>query len=258
MSDYKLIKAWEADGAAWISINRPPLNVLDIATIEEINRALWALRQREKELRALVITAEGDKAFSAGVDVADHTPDKVHRMLDVFHAVFRNLEALEIPTVAAVKGAALGGGAELAIFCDMIAAADNLRIGQPEIKVGVFPPVAAVVLPRVMPEKRAVELILGGEVMRAEEAKALGLVNRVFPLASFDEELKKFLGVFTSLSGAVLRVTKKALRAAKGLSFGDALTGVEGIYHQELMPTADAKEGLEAFLEKRTPVWKHR
>lgn len=258
MSDYKFIKTWEADGAAWVSINRPPLNVLDIPTIEELNRALGAVRQREKEIRALVITAEGDKAFSAGVDVADHTPDKVDRMVEVFHAIFRNLETLEIPTVAAVKGAALGGGAELAIYCDMIAAADNLKIGQPEIKVGVFPPVAAVLLTRVMPEKRAYELVLGGEVMRAEEAKALGLVNRVFPLASFDEEFKKFLGVFTSLSGSVLRVTKKALRAAKGLSFGDALTKVEGIYLQELMPTADAKEGLNAFMEKRTPIWKHR
>jgi cyclohexa-1,5-dienecarbonyl-CoA hydratase len=192
------------------------------------------------------------------VDVADHTPDKVQRMTDVFDAIFRNLETLEIPTIAAVKGAALGGGCEVAIFCDMIVAADNLKIGQPEIKVGVFPPLAAVLLPRVLPEKRALELILGGETIRAEEAKALGLVNRVVPLASFGEEFKKFLQVFTSLSGSVLRMTKRAVRAAKGLPFHEALARVERIYLDDLMPTEDAKEGLTSFLEKRTPVWKNR
>jgi cyclohexa-1,5-dienecarbonyl-CoA hydratase len=179
-------------------------------------------------------------------------------MVEVFHAIFHNLDALTIPTIAAVKGAALGGGCEVAIFCDMIVAADNLKIGQPEIKVGVFPPIAAVVLPRVMPEKRALELILGGEAIRAEEAKALGLVNRVLTLATFDEELRKFLRVFTSLSGSVLRTTKVAIRAAKGLPFGDALGRVERIYLDDLMPTADAKEGLASFLEKRAPVWTHR
>jgi cyclohexa-1,5-dienecarbonyl-CoA hydratase len=258
MGDYQFIKTWESEGAAWVSINRPPFNVLDIPTMEEVNRALSEVKQRETQLRALVITAEGDKAFSAGVDVADHTPDKVQRMVDVFHAIFRNLDQLEIPTIAAAKGAALGGGCELAIFCDMILAGENLKIGQPEIKVGVFPPIAAVVLPRVMPEKRALELLLGGEAIRADEAKALGLANRVFPLASFDEEVGKFLKVFTSLSGSVLRATKRAVRAAKGLSFGDGLHRVEGIYLDELMPLEDAKEGLGAFLEKRPPTWKHR
>lgn len=258
MADYQFIKTWEADGAAWISINRPPFNVVDIPTMEEINRALQEVHGRQTAYRALVLTAEGDKAFSAGVEVADHTPDKVDRMIEVFHAIFRNLETLDIPTVAAVKGAALGGGCELAIACDMIVAADNLKLGQPEIKVGVFPPIAAVLLPRVMPEKRAWELVLGGETMRAEEAKALGLVSRVAPLASFDEELKKFLGIFTSLSSSVLRSTKKALRAARGLSFADALGKVERLYLDELMPLADAKEGLASFLEKRPAVWTHK
>lgn len=258
MADYKFIKAWDADGVAWISINRPPLNVLDIPTMEEMNRALVEVRQRETQFRVLVITAEGDKAFSAGVDVADHTPDKVDRMTELFHGIFRNLESLEIPTIAAAKGAALGGGGELAIGCDMCVAADNLKIGQPEIKVGVFPPVAAVILPRVIPPKRAYELVLGGEAIRAEEAKALGLVNRVVPLASFDEELKKFLAMFTTLSGSVLRATKRALVAGKLGTFNEALDRVEKVYLKELMPLADATEGLTAFLEKRPAVWKHK
>ena len=258
MAEYKFIETWDADGAAWIRINRPPLNVLDIPTMEELNDALVAVKARELEVRALVITAAGDKAFSAGVDVADHTPDKVERMIEVFHDIFHNLDALEIPTIAAVKGAALGGGCELAIFCDMIVAADNLKIGQPEVKVGVFPPLAAVVLPRLVPEKRAFELIVGGEIIRAEEAKAIGLVNKVVPLQSFDEEFGKFLRVFTTLSGPVLRITKKALRAARGLGFAEALSQVEKIYLKELMTTEDANEGLKAFLEKRAPQWRHR
>ena len=256
--DYQFIKTWDADGAAWISINRPPLNVLDIPTMEELNVALTAVKARELEVRALVITAEGDKAFSAGVDVADHTADKVAYMVEVFHQIFHNLDALQIPTIGAVKGAALGGGCELAIFCDMIVASDRLKIGQPEVKVGVFPPLAAVMLPRLVPEKRAFELITGGEVIRADEALAIGLVNKIVPAASFDEEFSTFLRVFTSLSGVVLRSTKKAIRAARGLPFGDALNKVEQIYLNELMVTDDAKEGLKAFLDKRAPAWKDR
>jgi len=258
MSEYKYLKTWDADGAAWISINRPPLNVLDIPTMEELNDALRAVKARELEVRALVVTAEGEKAFSAGVDVADHTPDKVGRMVEVFHQIFHNLDGLTIPTVAAVKGAALGGGCELAIFCDMIVAADNLKIGQPEIKVGVFPPIAAVVLPYLIPEKRAFEIVAGGEIIRAQEAHALGLVNKIVPIATFDEEFGKFLRVFTTLSGPVLRSTKKAMRAARGQSFPNALARVERIYLDELMVTEDAQEGLGAFLEKRAPVWRHR
>ncbi|MDF1553353.1 MAG: enoyl-CoA hydratase/isomerase family protein [Deferrisomatales bacterium] len=255
--DYQFIKTWDADGAAWISINRPPLNVLDIPTMEEINDALTVVKARELEVRALVLTAEGDKAFSAGVDVADHTEDKVEYMIDVFHRIFYNLAQLQIPTIGAVKGAALGGGCELAIFCDMIVAADNLKIGQPEIQVGVFPPLAVVMLPRLIPEKRAFELVAGGGVIRAAEASALGLVNQVVPLGSFGEEFGAFLKRFTSLSGSVLRSTKKAVRAAKGLGFADALHSVERIYLDELMVTDDAKEGLKAFMDKRAPVWKH-
>ncbi len=258
MSDYKFIKTWDADGAAWISINRPPLNVLDIPTMEELNDALVVVKSRELEVRALVITAEGDKAFSAGVDVADHTDDKVEYMIEVFHQIFYNLAQLQIPTIAAVKGAALGGGCELAIFCDMIVASDRLKIGQPEVKVGVFPPLAVVMIPRLVPEKRAFELIAGGEVIRADEALAIGLVNKIVPAASFDEEFGKFLRVFTDLSGAVLRSTKKAIHAARGLPFGDALHRVERIYLDELMVTDDAREGLTAFLEKRAPEWKDK
>lgn len=255
MSDFKFIKTWEADGVAYISTNRPPLNVLDIPTMQEINIALLDVKAKEGSLKALVITAEGPKAFSAGVDVADHTADKMDMMIGVFHDIFRNMETLSLPVIAAVKGAALGGGCEYALCCDMVVAADNLKIGQPEIQVGVFPPIAAVMLPRVIPEKKAFELLMNGSVIKAEEAKAYGLVNQVWPLDSFDESFAKWLKSFTSLSASVMKETKKAIRAAKGLPFNDALSKVEKLYLGDLMKTKDAHEGLAAFMEKRAPVW---
>lgn len=258
MSTFQFISTSRQGGVARIDIARPPLNVLDIPTMEEFNVALDAVLADQADLQVLVIGAQGEKAFSAGVDVADHTPEKMDRMIGAFHGIFLRLDKMQIPVIAAVKGAALGGGCELALFCDMIVASDTLKIGQPEIKVGVFPPVAAVVLPRVIPEKKAFELLVGGEVIRADEAKACGLVNQVFPLAEFDASFEKFLKIFTSLSGSVMKETKKAIRAAKGLSFPDALHKVEGLYLNDMMKTADAKEGLAAFLEKRAPVWTHR
>lgn len=258
MGDYNFIKSWRQDGIGFISINRPPFNVLDIPTMEELNEAIVAAKADELALQALVITGEGERAFSAGVDVADHTEEKMEHMLEVFHELFRNLDQLEIPVIAAVKGAALGGGCELALYCDMIIAADNLKIGQPEIKVGVFPPVAAVMLPRSVPEKLAFELLVTGEALRAERAKECGLVNCVHPLPEFDDSFAAFLTNLRSLSGAVLRMTKRAIRKARGLPFPEALHKVEELYLGELMETEDAKEGLAAFMEKRAPVWKHR
>ena len=258
MTAYQNIKTRRDGGVTWITLARPPLNVLDLRTMEELSQALSEVQAEQTDTRALVIAAEGEKAFSAGVDVADHTPDRVDRMIGGFHAIFRTLEALQIPTFAAVKGLALGGGCELASGCDIVVAADNLKIGQPEIKVGVFPSIAAVVLPRLVSEKKALELILGGEVVGAEEARRIGLVSRVFPLSSFDEDFRKFLAGFAELSGPVLRAAKQAVRVARGREFEDALERVERIYLGQLMATEDAREGLDAFLAKRPPRWKHR
>lgn len=258
MPDFQFLKCWDADGVAWISINRPPLNIIDISTARELSDAVGKVREREEALSALVITSEGERAFSAGVDVADHTEDKAEAMLDAVHSIFRALDPLSLPTVAALKGLALGGGCELALCCDMVVAAENLRIGLPEIKVGVYPPLAAGILAALIPPKRAFEMLLGGNPLTAEEARAAGLVNRVFPLSTFDEEVAAFLRTFTSLSRPVLRSAKKGLRAARRRSFSQALATVERIYLDQLMATEDAREGLAAFLERRAPAWKNR
>jgi cyclohexa-1,5-dienecarbonyl-CoA hydratase len=257
MSEFKFLQYSCADSVIRIAINRPPYNVLDIATMAEMNLALDRALA-EASAKVLIVTGAGEKAFSSGVDVADHTHDKVQSMIDTFHGNIKRLLAMPIPTVAAVNGAALGGGYELALACDMAVAAEGAKIGQPEIKLGVFPPIAAILLPRLTSPVRAMELILGGNTIDAREALALGLVNRVFPRESFAADTAKFIEQFVSLSRAALVYTKRALREASGKSFHEALPRVEQLYLKELMATEDATEGLNAFMEKRKPVWKNR
>jgi len=239
----------------WLTLCRPPHNWMNIPMMEEINRALDSLQSLSLSL--LVIKAEG-KAFSVGVEVADHMGDKVERMIDAFHGIFRRLDALGVPTLAVVGGAALGGGCELATYCDMVLASQKARFGQPEIQVGVFPPIAALAFPRMIGRKKALELILSGEAMGAQEALQIGLVNKVVPPEALEEEARAWAERFSKLSPAVLRLARKAVLEGWDTRPEDGLRRIEEIYLQELMKTEDAHEGLRAFLEKRNPVWKGR
>jgi cyclohexa-1,5-dienecarbonyl-CoA hydratase len=190
--------------------------------------------------------------------VADHTADKVQDMIHGFHRLFRLLANLNIPTLAIINGAALGGGCELAIFCDMIVASERAKFGQPEIKVGVFPPLAAVMLPRLMPHHRALELLLTGETIDAAEAYRLGLVNRVAPPEELMAVANELIAKLAGLSGSILRYTRKAAWLGAAGSFPDALVAIEKLYLDELMQTHDAHEGLAAFMEKRPPAWQNK
>jgi cyclohexa-1,5-dienecarbonyl-CoA hydratase len=152
----------------------------------------------------------------------------------------------------------LGGGCEVAIFCDIVLASEKAKFGQPEIKVGVLPPIAVVMFPRLMDRKKALELILTGDVITAPEAKNLGIVNQVIPVEEFEAKKKEFIQKFTTLSGAVLKITIKSINLTIGLDYHNAIKIVEDIYLNELMGTDDANEGLQAFLEKREPVWKNK
>jgi cyclohexa-1,5-dienecarbonyl-CoA hydratase len=244
------------DSIAKITINRPPLNVLDITTMKEINQALESINNNQG-IKLLIITGEG-KNFSGGVDVKDHTMDKYEEMIEVFHRMFRLLIALPQPTLAVINGAALGGGCELATFCDMAIASETAKIGQPEIKIGVFPPIAAITFPRFIGRKKALELILTGDVINAEEALKLGLVNYVVPEDKLEEESNKFAQKFASLSGVILSLTKRAAMQGIDNDFEEVLQRVEHIYNREMMSTKDAQEGLQSFMEKRKPVWQNK
>jgi len=243
------------DGLARISINRPPLNILNVETLLELTMALERARN-DASVAVVVITGVGDRAFCAGVDIKDHLPEKVGSTLSVFNKVFYTLESLDRPTIAVVNGLALGGGCELAIACDMIIASETAQFGQPEIKVGAIPPVAVALLPKLVGRRKALELVLTGDVITATEAKHIGLVNRVVPTERLEEATRELVAKLKVNSPIVLRLTRMALRQSQDLDFKNGLEKVTDIYLNLLIRTEDAVEGLKAFLEKRKPQWK--
>jgi len=251
----KHIQADFKEGVATLTLNRAPLNWLNIEMMEEINAFFEGLL-KEKSLKLLVIQAAG-KAFSVGVEVADHMGDLAPKMIGVFHRMFRLMDALKVPSLAVVNGSALGGGCELALYCDMVIATEKSKFGQPEIQVGVFPPIAALVFPRIIGRKKAMELILTGDTISAQEASVLGLINKVVSEASLGQEVNAFVEKFTKLSGLVLKLTKEATLAGLNDDMNEGLKVIEKIYLNQLMKTQDAMEGLKAFLEKRNPTWKN-
>jgi cyclohexa-1,5-dienecarbonyl-CoA hydratase len=254
---YQHIRFRIEDRVARITFARPPLNVFNIEMMQEIASALGECAQRD--LVAIVFDADKEcRSFSAGVAIEEHVQETIFQMLDSFHSIFRQLEQLAKPTIALVDGAALGGGCELVAACDIVIASDRSRFGQPEIKLGVFPPVAAVILPLVIGEKRARELILTGEIIDAVEAGRLGLCNHIVPGGQLEPKLLEVLAKLRELSGASLGFARQSLDAGRGKSVAALLNVQENIYLHELMKTEDANEGIKAFIEKRKPVWRHR
>jgi cyclohexa-1,5-dienecarbonyl-CoA hydratase len=246
--------------AAWITLDRPPLNVLDIATNRALAACVRSLALRP-DVRVVALCGAGERAFSAGVAIEDHVPARVGEMLEAFHGVFRALIELGRPTIALVRGAALGGGCELVAFADAALAAESATFGLPEISLGCLPPVAALVLPAVVGAKAAVEMALSGDTINAARACAIGLVNRVVPDESFDEEARAFVARFARHSGSSLALAHEAFAPAlrggrdRG-AFLAELARVEALYLERLMATHDAAEGIAAWREKRAPVWR--
>jgi cyclohexa-1,5-dienecarbonyl-CoA hydratase len=237
--------------AARITLNNPPLNVIDIRMMEELRAALEQI-DALPEVTVTVI-AGSENAFSAGVDVAAHTPDKVRGMLADFHSVIRSIVSSSKLTVASVRRHCLGGGAELALVCDMVYASPDSIWGFPEIKLACYAPVASVALSAIVGQKLAAELLLTNRTLSGEEALAAGLVNG---LAEDPETLvADCVQRISQLSPAALRVAKKAFYVWDSIHFDKGLARAEQIYLDELIKTADAQEGIAAFLERRRPKW---
>jgi cyclohexa-1,5-dienecarbonyl-CoA hydratase len=254
MTEFRFIRYLEDYDVARLVLVRPPLNIMTTEMMREMTVALERAASRPA-LKALVLSAEG-RTFSAGVAIEEHLGARLTEMLEAFHDVFRRLRALPCLTLAAVRGAALGGGAELATFCDVVVAADDTTLGQPEIKVGVFPPIAALHYPRRIGVGRTLALLLSGDVLGAAEAERIGLVDVVVPAARLAEAVESQLARFRGRSATVLHLTKRAVTESLNTPFETALGALEDLYRYELMTTEDAAEGLRAFLEKRTPVWR--
>jgi cyclohexa-1,5-dienecarbonyl-CoA hydratase len=236
---------------------RPPLNVLDVTLLRELDPVL-ADCATDLGIDVAVLQGAGERAFSAGVDIRDHTPEKVPEMLDVVHGVVRKLLALPQVTIAAVRGACLGGGCEIASSCDLIVASEESSFATPEIFVGCYPPVALARFSSLIGYHRAAEMILTGRRFPAHEAQAMGLINRVFGASEFDNGLQALVDELLGKSGAVLRLALKGLRELSLQNFNQTLKRSEEIYCRELLQTQDVAEGVTAFLQKRSPNWSHR
>lgn len=222
--------------------------------MEELSTAI-AMVEAQADISILVLRGS-EKAFSAGVDVAAHAPDKVAEMLTRFHALFRALVASKKVLVAEVCGHCLGGGAELAMICDLVITSDDATWGFPEIGLGCFPPVAAVGLASVVGQKLAADLILTGRKVSGVEARLLRLANSSVPEHQLDAKVAEVIACLGKLSPAALAATKKAMYVWDAMHFDKGLARAEKIYLDELMQTEDAREGIQAFLERRAPLWK--
>ncbi|MGH7927961.1 MAG: enoyl-CoA hydratase/isomerase family protein [Candidatus Binatia bacterium] len=240
-----------------IILERPPLNVLDIPLLRELNSVLEACALK-REVDVVVLRGAGDRAFSAGVDIKDHTRQKVPEMLDVVHGAMRKLLSLPQVTIAHVQGVCLGGGCELASCCDLILASEGSSFATPEISVGCYPPVALARFSSLIGYRRAADMILTGRSLSAQEALSVGLISRIAPREQLETALTALLDELLGKSGSVLRLTLKGLRELSLRGFGDALQRSEQIYLNELLATEDVEEGVHAFLEKRKPRWTHR
>ena len=247
------VKLEIAASLARIELCHPPLNVIDLAMMEELAQALTRVESRQDV--SVVMISGGAKAFSAGVDVSAHTPDKVEGMLAKFHHVIRALVATKKVTLAAVHGHCLGGGAELAMVCDMVYTTETAQWGFPEIRLGCYPPVACTALAALVGQKRAAELILTGRTVSGAEAAEIGLANRAVPDAELAGVVDECIGRLREMSPVALAMAKKASYAWDSVHFDKGLARAEKVYVEELMQTEDAHEGIRAFMEKREPKW---
>jgi cyclohexa-1,5-dienecarbonyl-CoA hydratase len=241
---------------ARIALHHPPLNVIDIPMMEQLSKSLTEI-EAQLEVSVILLSGAG-KAFSAGVDVDAHTPDKVAEMLTRFHAVIRAMVSSRKVIVAAVHGTCLGGGAELAMVCDIVYTTESAQWGFPEIKLGCLPPVACTALAALVGQKRAAELILTGRTISGQEAAEIGLANRSVADDELAPAVEECMAQLRGLSPATLTIAKQATYAWDAMHFDKGLARAEKIYLEELIKTDDAREGICAFLEKRTPRWTGR
>ncbi len=253
---YKYITFDTTTFVARITLNHPPYNVLTVPMMTELAEAIESLNGRA-DVKCILLESS-QRTFSAGISLEDSKPDRVFQTLDAFNHVFQAIGEISKPVLVVVNGAAIGAGSELVAFGDIVIATPNARFSQPEVKMGVFPPFAAVMLPQLIGPKKTYELILTGHALTADEALALGFVNRVVPEA----ELKKVVGEIVArigeFSGPVLEMTKLVISSGMGLPLAAAMKKSHDIYLNQLMALEDVQEGLRAVLEKRKPIWKNK
>lgn len=241
---------------ATIYLDRAPDNLLSIDMMEEINNALQTIRRNPSV--SVVVLRGADRVFSKGIDLADHTRDRIQRLVQVYARIFETIRLMDVIAVAAVEGEALGAGFELCLGCNLVVASAEATFALPEVEHGIIPMIACIVLPRVVPRRRAMEWILTGNAIDVHQLHADGLVNRVFPTGGFEEGLDGFVEELTSKSAPVLQFAKRAQSEAYYSTYEEALYKVQGMYLRDLVELEDVQEGVRAYLEGRPPTWRHR
>ncbi len=256
MAELNHLRVAHADGVARITLARPKHNVLDIDMMNELNGELEALLA-DPDLKCVVLLGDGP-SWCAGVEVADHKPGNVDRMMATFNRIFELIAQFEVPLIAAVHGACLGGGMELAIACDMVIASQKAVFGQPEIKLGFFPPYAAIRLPQLVGTAKAIEVCTTGRRYTAADAVDMGFVGQAVDPEEFPQAVDRLIAEIQYNSPLIIRLNKRAVRQHLGMNFDNALAGVTDLFLGTLMKTGDTLEGIRSFEEKRKPQWKNQ
>ncbi len=253
---YKYILFDHTTFAAKITLNFAPYNVLTVPMMTELAEAIESLNGRS-DVKCIVLESS-QKAFSYGISVEDSRPERVFQTLDAFNRVFQAIAEIGKPLIVVVNGPAIGAGSELVAFGDLVIATPNARFAQPEVKMGVFPPFAAIMLPQLIGPKKTYELILTGNPLTAEEAQHFGFVNKVVPEAELQKAVQETLARIGQFSGPVLEMTKKVISQSIGKPLSEAMKASQDIYLNQLYALEDVQEGLRAVVEKRQPVWKNK
>jgi cyclohexa-1,5-dienecarbonyl-CoA hydratase len=255
-SQFEYLKMRLEKNVARLTLSRPEHNLLNEAMLREISDGI--LYAGETEGAKLILLVSACKVFSGGIDIGEYTSQRVFQMLDAFHGAFAAMLEVGKPVVCVVNGPAIGGGAELALFGDLVVATPKARFAQPEITIGVFPPLASTILPYLVGPKVALEIVLTGEPITAERALELGLVNRLVPEAQLEKTVEDLIARIANHSGPVLSMAKKAILGGMGLSLREGLAQSMDIFLNQLYKLEDSQEGLRALVEKRKPNWKNR
>jgi cyclohexa-1,5-dienecarbonyl-CoA hydratase len=254
--EFQYIKFRIESSVARLTLSRPEHNLLNEAMLRELADGMGFAGDREDV--KLIVLDSACKVFCGGIDIGEYTSQRVFQMLDAFHGAFSAMLETGKPVICVVNGPAIGGGAELAAFGDFVIATPKARFAQPEISIGVFPPLASTILPFIVGPKVALELVLTGEPVTAERALELGLVNRLVPEAQLQQAVSDLVHRISAHSGPVLTMAKKAILSGMGMSLKDGLKNSMNIFLNELYRLEDSQEGLRALVEKRKPSWKNR
>jgi len=248
---------YRVDGeVARLTLDRPEHNLLNECMLNELTAGITSLGEK-REIKLIVLDS-ATKSFCGGIELGEYTQRRVFQLLDAFHNAFIAMMDTSKPLLVVINGPAFGGGSELAALADLVVATPRARFAQPEIKLGVFPPLSAVILPHILGPKVALELVLTGETMTAERAFELGLVNRLVPEGQLEKTVNELIAKVTAQSGPVLTMAKKAILGSMGLSLREGVRNSMKIFLNELSDLEDSQEGLRALVEKRAPKWKNR